>query len=98
MFDCKKCGACCAYKDPKWIEVQNDDAVNIPKDMLQTGDVFDLAMAMGEGRCCALKGEIGKQVECIIYEFRPSICRSVTPGHALCLYMRKFHKIQELIV
>ena len=92
-FKCQECGACCAYKDPKWVEVNDQDAIHIPKEMLQDGDVFDLAMTMGSGRCCALKGDIGKQVECIIYEFRPRICKSVMPGSALCLFMRKYHHL-----
>jgi Fe-S-cluster containining protein len=46
-----------------------------------------LACMRGTGaaprRCVALRGEIGREVSCAIYEFRPSPCREFAPLAAL---------------
>ncbi len=46
------------------------------------------------GRCVALKGGIGKSVSCSIYAHRPSPCRRVEAGSALCHMYREAHGLE----
>jgi Fe-S-cluster containining protein len=43
------------------------------------------------GRCLALQGSLGGSVSCRIYHHRPSPCRRVEAGSALCLRYRRDH-------
>jgi len=53
-------------------------------------------------RCVALRGEIGSQVSCVIYEFRPSPCREFAPfasvgqGDDACNDARRRHGLAPL--
>ena len=40
------------------------------------------------GRCVALRGKMGRQVSCSIYEVRPRACHRVQAGSARCLQYR----------
>jgi len=40
------------------------------------------------GRCIALRGSIGRQVRCSIYDVRPRPCRRVQAGDPSCLRAR----------
>lgn len=42
-----------------------------------------------DGRCVALRGEIGKRVGCASYDRRPKACREFDPGSEGCLEARK---------
>ena len=42
-------------------------------------------------RCAALWGQIGQQVRCGIYEWRPSPCREFEAGSPACLRVRRAH-------
>ena len=80
--DCRACGACCANPmDPKWIEVTEEDAVQIPLELFQAGDIERYAMKQdGLGVCVALLGAVGVYCECSMYDDRPSICRRIQLG------------------
>ena len=77
---CTECAKCCCNLDAKWVEVTFIDSLSIPCYLTQKGDVEPFAMRMVNNRCIALKGKL-----CSIYENRPTICRTVQPGDAICL-------------
>ena len=41
-----------------------------------------------EQRCSALRGELGRSVECSVYEDRPAVCRRFEAGSEGCLKSR----------
>ena len=86
-YDCTKCGACCCFKW-SWPVLRRDrsDATNIPKEMQR--EDYPLMKTI-DGRCVALKGEMGDKVCCKIYNDRPNSCRKFTPGSELCKEARK---------
>lgn len=53
-------------------------------------------------RCMALRGEVGGEVACSIYEFRPSACREFAPlaavgrGDEACSEARRRHGLPLL--
>lgn len=46
-------------------------------------------MRRKNGRCAALKGELGERVNCQIYSQRPMGCRVFDPGSEQCIHLRK---------
>lgn len=46
-------------------------------------------------RCAALTGQVGKQVACGIYEWRPSPCREFEAGSDACHRARARHGLPE---
>ena len=92
MYNCLSCGACCCHKeDTKWIEVSDNDSLNISQHLLQDGDIAKYAMRMRDNKCCCLYGILGKAVACVIYENRPAICHHITPGDEVCLRAREMY-------
>ena len=96
IFDCRTCGACCvnlpenrAEGFSSWVEVEPDDPLLRRTDLVRKHVVRDadgvphLRLA-DDGRCLALAGALGRAVRCTIYRDRPSPCRRVQPGDALC--------------
>ena len=81
---CTRCGACCADRRVVFHVSESDEVPGgfVP-DWL-CGEVTDTLLCM-EGtdrappRCVALRGEIGRDVRCTIYEMRPSPCRDYAP-------------------
>jgi Fe-S-cluster containining protein len=72
---CLSCGACCAYYR---ITFHADEALAIPAEYLEQIQP-EVSCMKGTNnyppRCSALRGEVGQQVSCAIYENRPSPCR-----------------------
>lgn len=98
-FDCQRCGACCRNGAEnvregvdEWVEVRDEEALAKRRRgaaLLVRNDAGQLHMKLvDDGRCIALRGSIGKQVRCSIYEVRPRPCRRVEPGDASCLRAR----------
>lgn len=72
---CMSCGACCAYYR---ITFHADESIAIPAEYLERlqPEVFCMKGTNNyPPRCSALRGEVGQQVSCAIYENRPSSCR-----------------------
>lgn len=72
---CLSCGACCAYYR---ITLYADETVAIPAaylEQLLSGVSCMKGTNNYPPRCAALRGEVGQQVSCAIYEDRPSSCR-----------------------
>lgn len=105
LYDCQSCGACCcntakniAQDYPFYVEVEKSDVLfktrrKLLAEVAEPDDkgVYHLKLVGDEQRCIALKGELGEQVTCSIYQFRPSGCRQVTGGDDECLRARKLH-------
>jgi Fe-S-cluster containining protein len=47
-------------------------------------------------RCAALTGQVGRQVACGIYEWRPSPCREFQAGSDACQQARRRHGLAPL--
>ena len=103
MIDCRTCGACCvnlpenrAEGFVSWVEVADDDrllrrADLVRKHVVRDADGVPHLRLAADGRCLALRGAIGRDVRCGIYSERPSPCRRVQPGDALCARYRAAH-------
>jgi uncharacterized protein len=84
---CVQCGACCAFFRVQfyWREVEKNKDYQVPE---PTEDLDPFKKCMkgtnkkNHPQCVALKGRIGEQVGCMIYENRPSVCRTFTPSYA----------------
>lgn len=107
MNYCQKCGACCAAYRVSFYAGEMDVVPGgiVPSALVeQVNDV----MACMRGterqpvRCVALRGEIGVQVSCAIYEFRSSTCREFSPladlgqGDQACADARRRHGLPPL--
>jgi uncharacterized protein len=103
-YDCQRCGACCVNLPSNreegfaaWVEIEPGDAILGRVDLtrklvIEIDGVPHLRLA-ADGRCLALRGALGKSLECSIYHHRPSPCRRVQPGDALCERYRQEHGI-----
>lgn len=102
-MNCRECGACCKNLPSNgafawWVEVEEDAAILGRADLVKKHVVRDaegvphLRIA-DDGRCLALRGALGRDVECGIYHWRPAPCRRVQPGDELCLRYRAEHGI-----
>ncbi|MRR51063.1 MAG: YkgJ family cysteine cluster protein [Rhodocyclaceae bacterium] len=104
---CQSCGACCAtYR----VSFYCGEVDSLPGGIVPSGLVEDLTPVMScmrgtshqPPRCVALRGEIGSQVSCAIYEFRPSPCREFAPlasvgvGDDACNAARRRHGLTPL--
>jgi Fe-S-cluster containining protein len=102
-YDCTKCGACCVadYDSPDYVHLLDQDLERLtdtereqlvyveqtfgqPQSSMKT--CYD---ARENCRCIALKGVVGEQVSCSIYERRPNVCRNFTAGDSICDYARQ---------
>lgn len=100
-LDCQTCGACCCNSDenraenyPWYVEVEPGNRLLSRRDLRQRYVVDDPDGSPhlrldAEGRCVALLGRLGRDVECSIYAHRPRGCRSVQPGDDDCLRARR---------
>jgi uncharacterized protein len=92
---CQSCGACCAYS-ANWprFTIEEDEALDlIPAELVN--DRLSGMRCEGD-RCAALKGKVGSQTACGIYEIRPDVCRTCMPGDPECAMARKKHGLAPL--
>ena len=95
---CTRCGACCASFRVSfyWAEAE---ARGLPEPFYE---LLTPVLACMKGtnsnspHCMALAGEVGKQVNCTVYEHRTAPCREVQPGDAQCLKARTRHRLPAL--
>ena len=104
-YDCRRCGACCKNLPENvqdgfvaYVAVEKGDAILGRRDLMKKLVVLDDEGAPhlrldASGRCLALQGALGRSVSCRIYHLRPSPCRRVEPGSALCLRYMEAHGI-----
>lgn len=106
-LDCRTCGACCVNPPvnreadfPWWVEIAEGDAILERPDLVRKHVVRDpdgvphLRLAP-DGRCLALRGALGRKVTCGMYGERPTPCRTVQAGDALCLRYRHEHGMTD---
>jgi Fe-S-cluster containining protein len=83
-----------------WVEIEDGDNILSSADLVKKLVVRDadgvphLRLA-ADGRCMALRGAPGRDVRCAIYSDRPSPCRRVQAGDALCNRYRREHGLQQ---
>lgn len=102
-YDCTKCGACCVsdFDSVDYVGITMEEAEEFwERDLgrlLYEERKFGTPMLsmrtkpdpVGNCRCIALDGDVGKRVTCSVYDIRPSACRNFEPGTAVCDYARK---------
>ena len=97
---CVSCGACCAH-----FRVTFYCGENVPEEWIE---FLSPTWAVMKGtnqtrpRCHCLKGEIGSEVACSIYQERPSPCREFMPSvegeiNIRCDQARSAHGLGPLI-
>ena len=87
-YECRACGACCAYS-AEWprFSLENDAELGrIPSAYVD--DAGGRMRCEGD-RCAALTGEIGIVTSCAIYAVRPQVCRACLPGDDACRAARR---------
>lgn len=101
--DCVTCGACCtargfsgvvALATPdvyrKWTPMQRKTLLRKPP--FETVVPAKALRVIDNGerfpRCAALRGRVGEEATCKVYENRPGVCREFTPGSEACLHAR----------
>jgi hypothetical protein len=104
---CQSCGACCAtYR----VTLHQSELDECPGGLVPSGltDSYSGAVACMRGtaaqppRCVALRGVIGREVSCAIYEYRPCACREFAPlaavgrGDQACADARRRHGLVPL--
>ena len=85
MNACQTCGACCVTLRVSFPAFEIDEHAGgcVPAGLTEPyGNVACMRTTAG-GRCVALRGEVGRNVACGIYEWRPSSCREFAPFAAL---------------
>ena len=82
-----------------WVEIEPDDAIlersDLVRKLVRDVDGVPHLRLTSDGRCMALRGALGRDVECGIYHERPSPCRRVQPGDALCKRYRHEHGVDS---
>jgi len=106
-FDCRRCGACCVNLPSNrlegftsWVEIEAGDHILTRADLVKKLVVYDRDQVphlrlTDDGRCMALRGALGREVGCSVYSDRPSPCRRVQAGDALCQRYRHEHGLHE---
>ncbi len=79
---CLTCGACCNYFRVSFYWGETDAATEggVPAELTEKLDDFRAVMQgtnRPKPRCVALRGEIGVEISCAIYERRPQVCRDI---------------------
>jgi len=101
MSPCQSCGACCASfrVDFHAAELAGGayawDA-GVPRELAVPviGETMRmLGTDAAPPRCAALRGEIGRAVDCVIYSARPSPCREFDIEHDACRQARQIHGV-----
>ncbi|MDD2810728.1 YkgJ family cysteine cluster protein [Rhodoferax sp.] len=93
MTDCTTCGACCASFRVDFSRHEVDDAGGqVPQGLTVEVNATTCRMRGTDHqpvRCAALTGQLGHQVACGIYEWRPSPCREFAQGSEACHQARR---------
>lgn len=99
-YDCTRCGACCVNPPENvaegfsdYIEIEERDAIREKPDLIaryaHASEGRLHLKLLADQRCKALLGGVGRRVRCAIYHLRPSPCRRVQAGSALCERYRR---------
>lgn len=97
-FDCRSCGACCAFFQK--VDVGRNDIVPVDYVWLVTdlpGDESPevwLKRKLPGAVCSAFDGEVGITARCEIYEARPRSCSTFEPGSDRCRAVRRAYGLE----
>ena len=98
-YNCVECGACCAsFRVDFSVHETEDMGGSVPQGLVVevTGHTARMrGTDHAQPRCRALRGRIGEQVSCFIYEERPDPCREFEAGSDACLRARRLHGLPE---
>jgi Fe-S-cluster containining protein len=95
-FDCQACGACCKFGGDVTVE---EGEAQVPRHLTRSvrrlmgyasweADCGTRRMARKNDCCIAFRGQVGGACRCSIYDRRPEVCRTFTPGSPDCLAAR----------
>ena len=106
---CVNCGACCAHFRVQfyWREANPEDSPhpvpqNLVEDLTPTFRCMKGTADKHHPQCAALKGRIGKDGKCSIYELRPTPCRAFEASfengrrNSRCDEARRAHGLKPL--
>ena len=96
---CQQCGACCAAFRVSFYWTESL-ASGLSDTLIEQVSAHMACMAGTNGReprCLALQGEVGKEVTCTAYAWRPSPCREVQPGDEKCTRARARYGLEPLL-
>lgn len=98
---CVTCGACCASFRVSfhWSEADPVQGGRVPLDLVEPVGSLFLCMkgtSVRGGRCDALRGEIGREVACSIYDCRSTTCREFGDDLDRCDHARAQHGLPPL--
>ena len=100
MSECQRCGACCAnFRVDFSIYELDEHGGSVPSGLTVPVNGNTCRMRGTDHvpiRCAALTGQIGHQVGCGIYEWRPSPCREFSEGSDACARARLQHGLPAL--
>jgi len=85
---CTSCGACCTYSR-EWPRFTTETDAEL--EAIPAAFIGPRGMRCVGDRCSALEGDVGHKTSCAIYDIRPEVCRSCSPGDPECNTAR--HKI-----
>jgi uncharacterized protein len=85
-FDCRPCGACCAYAESWPSFIGDRDGADIPDELI---DFEHGRMLSHANRCAALVGKVGVGTRCSVYANRPLVCREFQSGSEDCIMVRR---------
>lgn len=99
MSDCTHCGACCASFRVDFAREELDEAGGTVPAGLAVDVTRNICRMRGTDhqpvRCAALVGQLGSQVSCGIYPWRPSPCREFAEGSDACVRVRQRHGLGQ---
>ena len=79
-----------------WANCTSADVARIPKrhrlkllPVKVDGEAMRATPLRADGSCGFLRGDVGKRVQCAIYEHRPSVCRLFPAGSEWCRLNRR---------
>jgi uncharacterized protein len=92
--DCQTCGACCCFdkEDETFIPISADEQKKLPRRFqfrIIGRELQTMKKRSGHVACVALKGTVGEDVRCEMYNVRPSICEEFKVGSKACLKARQ---------
>jgi Fe-S-cluster containining protein len=97
---CLACGACCAsFRVDFAVHELDERGGSVPAGLAVDVNASTCRMRGTDhapARCAALTGQVGRQVACGIYEWRPSPCREFQAGSDACQQARRRHGLAPL--
>jgi hypothetical protein len=97
---CVRCGACCAsYRVDFAVYELDEMGGGVPAGLAVEVNGCTWRMRGTDHvpiRCAALTGQVGTDVRCGIYEWRPNPCRELEPGSDGCQRARVRHGLPLL--